>query len=295
MASENEHKEISRKVNEFYEQIPFNIHETVESAGSAIRKMAFESVYPDVDRILKDSPASSVLDVGCGIGWFSLCAAYRYGVNATGIDACEKAIQRAAEVAEHLGLSNRAAFHRMDLFHITLDRQYDFVNSLGALHHTPDCHRALLSILPFVKDGGYVHVGLYHLYGRRPFLQMFEGFRARIAAASGRREKRAIEQEALALYRKLNARITDAAYLYSWFRDQVLHPHETQHSLKELHDWLSDAGFQCLSTSINQFAPVSDWDELFEMEKTFEAKSREMNLVRKQYFPGFFVVAARKI
>ena len=48
-------------------------------------------------------------------------------------------------------------------------------------------------------------------------------------------------------------RILDEQKLYSWFRDQVLHPHETQHTLEELTDVFKSCNYKIVSTSINKF------------------------------------------
>jgi hypothetical protein len=52
----------------------------------------------------------------------------------------------------------------------------------------------------------------------------------------------------------------------SWFRDQVMHPHETQHTLREISEWLTGAGLTLQSTSINAFAPIGDVALLFAQE-----------------------------
>jgi hypothetical protein len=73
-----------------------------------------------------------------------------------GIDLSEAALERAREVS------------------IELD-------SLGVLHHTFDCREALGSISHVVQNGGYIHMGLYHKYGREPFLNLFKQHRDTIS------------------------------------------------------------------------------------------------------------------
>jgi hypothetical protein len=83
-------------------------------------------------------------------------------------------------------------------------------------------------------------------------------------------------------------------FLFSWFRDQVFNPHESQHTLEEIYTWLTELDFQCLSTSINRFQPVRDWKTIFEEEKKMFDISYKRNYVEKKYFPGFFTVFAKK-
>jgi hypothetical protein len=86
----------------------------------------------------------------------------------------------------------------------------------------------------------------------------------------------------------------DESYLRSWFRDQVHHPHETQHTLEEASGWLDRLGLSLRSTSINRFAPIADRDELFALERGSEELSRRRNLDESRSFPGFFTLLAER-
>ena len=134
-----------------------------------------------------------------------------------------------------------------------------------------------------MKSGGYFYVGLYHLYGRRPFLQHFK----KLAAAG------ASEDELLEEYARLDGGKTDTTHLYSWFRDQVLHPHETQHTLKEISEVCANSGAKLLSTSINQFKSFSSESDLFEQEFEYEKISLQ-RIAEGKYFPGFFTALYQK-
>jgi len=61
--------------------------------------------------------------------------------------------------------------------------------------------------------------------------------------------------------------------LRSWFRDQVLHPHETQHTVEEVLPWIKAAGLEPRTTSVNEFRPVTDWNAIYETERTFRELS----------------------
>jgi hypothetical protein len=103
----------------------------------------------------------------------------------------------------------------------------------------------------------------------------------------------ATEADMLARYRRLHYNLTDETHLESWFRDQVLHPHETQHTLRELFPVLEAAGMTLISTSINGFARFDDVEELFAAEPTLEQVAAQ-RLAKNHYYPGFFVFLARK-
>ncbi len=131
--------------------------------------------------------------------------------------------------------------------------------------------------------GDHLHVGLYHSYSRRPFLDHFK--KLQDAGAS--------VDEMFDEFRKLEFGLSDDVHLYSWFRDQVLHPHETQHSYEEIAELLEGEGFRIHSTSINRFRALPDKQDLVAMEKRLQQHSQR-RLEEGHYLPGFFTVLAVK-
>ena len=135
-----------------------------------------------------------------------------------------------------------------------------------------------------VAQGGHIFVGLYHSYGRAPFLNHFKQLRNNGSS----------EADLFKEYQRLHSQITDETLLYSWFRDQVLHPHETQHDLAMVCDIFDEAEIKLVSTSINRFGPLGSRVSLFEQEKEYE-KTGQDALVQGRYFPGFFVALGCKL
>lgn len=284
-----EHSETGARVRRFYEELPFNFLTTKDSASLITAKNQIQA-YADLDGVLSHSPGATVLDIGCGAGWFVNSCAFYYRLHTTGLDLTEKAIARAAETSTELGIDELTHFVRGDLFELELDESFDVVSSIGVLHHTFSVPKALERAANYVAPGGALHIGLYHSYGRAPFLELFEPYRA--AALAGTLSE-ADSEEALSLYAELHPSADDE-FLRSWFRDQVLHPHETQHSLEEVHALLSALGFEIFSTSINRFEPFEHIENLFELERGYEELSRQRNHIERRYFPGFFTVLARQ-
>ena len=291
---------VTERVTDFYRSLPFNYEQTVAEACRTIQASnQIAEAYPGLDAILAPAKQGVVLDVGCGAGWFVNTVAHYYGLEALGVDLCEPAIHRGQAVSERLGLDGRVRYTCADLFQLktiqlTRENQFFLVNSLRVLHHTHDCREALLNIAGFVEPDGFIHVGLYHRYGRQPFLDLFQQYRANYETTTVERDRQAIEQQAFRVYKTLHPFTADETLLRSWFRDQVFHPHESQHTLQELYGWLTSAGFQCLSTSINKFQTPNDWDALFEEEKKMYELSYQRNVREKKYFPGFFTVLGQR-
>ena len=268
------------EVLEFYKTLPFNIRESVAGSVDSVKRTDHAAAYPVLAPLLH--PGVRVLDVGCGTGWMSNSLALHHGASVTGLDFNPVAIARAREVAEATGLPTQ--FVAGDLFTYQPEEPFDLVISLGVLHHTDHCIAAVRRVCEdFVRPGGHVLIGLYHRYGRKPFLDHFAQLRA--AGAS--------DDDMFARYRQLHSQINDDTLLMSWFRDQVLHPHETQHTLEEMLPVLDDAGCELVATSINRFEPITSRQSLSAAEPEYERVGAE-RLKANQYFTGFFVFLARK-
>lgn len=181
-------------------------------------------------------------------------------------------------------LGSSARFEVADLFLFRPEAPFALVVSIGVLHHTDDCHAALRHLFRHcVAPGGHAFVGLYHGPGREPFLSHFGALKAQGAG----------EDELFAAYRALHPSLADDVHARSWFRDQVQHPHETQHTLAELLPLLHDAGMRLVSTSINRFAPIDSLDAVLAQEEGYRDLARR-RLAEGRYFPGFFVFLVRK-
>lgn len=267
----------------FYRELPFNFRVDARTHAESVKQGNPLRAYPPLVTLL--SGQRTLLDVGCGAGWLVNSAAYHHSVPATGIDFNPVAIERAREVADALRLSS--TFEVADLFSYRPHDRPDLVTSVGVLHHTDDCLGAISHIgQNVVAPDGHIFIGLYHSYGRRPFLDHFADMRRR-----GESEDAMYEEFKVLRVGPAGGR-TDEVFLRSWFRDQVLHPHETCHTLAEILPVLDDLGFTFEATTLNRFNAVGSREEILEMEPKLEEAGRQA-LAQKQYYPGFFAFLAR--
>jgi len=265
----------------FYKELPFNYYGSLDAQRASVERgrAAVEAQAPLPALLVS---GARVLDVGCGAGWLANSMAYHYPVRVTGIDFNAVAITRARDVARAMKLD--AEFHETDLFRFAPPEPFDVAVSLGVLHHTNDCLAALRHVAgSMVREGGHLYVGLYHLHGRAPFLEHFARLRAEGAS----------EEALYAEYRRLHVALTDETHLRSWFRDQVLHPHESQHTLAEVARELLALGYRIVATSVNRFEPIADLEALYAAERQMDVQGRAA-LAEGRYYPGFFTVLAHR-
>jgi SAM-dependent methyltransferase len=97
------------------------------------------------------------LDAGCGFGRHMFHAA-RFGARMTGLDF-SRAIERAHEITRD---ERNVRLVQGDILRPPFDRgTFDFVYSLGVLHHTVDPEGAFQALRALVKPGGSIFVWVY--------------------------------------------------------------------------------------------------------------------------------------
>lgn len=273
-------KNIGYKVKNFYEQLPFNYRSSLSNHIKKIKSNKPLVQYPCLNGILNKK--ISHIDIGCGVGWFVNSLNYNYGVKSTGIDFSKEAILRANELQNKMNLNTK--FINSDFLKYNNKKKFDLVSSIGVLHHTHECLKSLKVVIKkYLKQDGYLFLGLYHKYGRKPFLDYFNELK----------KNKVKEETIFEKFKNLrpgNDKINDK----SWFRDQVLHPYETQHSFEELNIFLKKNNLEIKSTSINNFKKIDSIQKIIKMEKKFEKISKN-KIKKKIYFPGFFIILAKKI
>jgi len=107
----------------------------------------------------EDLKGKLVLDVGCGMGRFAEVAT-RWGAHVVGID-----LSLASEVAAENLAGRNATIFQADVFQLPFaSGSFDFIYSIGVLHHTPNCEQAVKVLPKLLKPGGRIAVWLYSAY-----------------------------------------------------------------------------------------------------------------------------------
>lgn len=110
--------------------------------------------------------SSKVMDLGCGSGRWTKYMADKAGF-IEAVDPSEAVFSAAAVYGD---LPN-VRFSQAGVDTIPFaDESFDFVISLGVLHHIPDTAKALATLMKKVKTGGFALIYLYYALDNRGFL-----------------------------------------------------------------------------------------------------------------------------
>ena len=277
------------KIINFYKNNPFNFSDNINFYVDAIKNSNQVFEYEDLHNLLSQKyffreNIKNIIEFGCGTGWLTNTISYHYKKNVHGVDFTKKAIKTAKSISNNLKVYPK--YTCADIFDYEDSNIYDLVISLGVLHHTIDCYKAFKKISSYVKKGGFIYVGLYHIYGRRPMLKLLQEY----SYWHG-------ENSAYNLFKKMNFCMEDKQHSFSWFRDQVLNPHESHHSLKEISYWIKEIGFELVSTSINNFKNLKNFNKelMDQLEKEMEVNAYRKNIKDQIFTPGYFTFCAKRI
>ena len=222
--------DVTEQVKAFYEETPFPNYDDRETIRSLLDKARAGLYARALDRSIPYN--SSVLEVGCGTGQLSnfLGISCRRIV---GVDLCLNSLRLGERFRATHGLE-RISFMQMNLFRLAFKpEQFDVILCNGVLHHTSDPYGGFRGLLPFLKPGGHIVIGLYNRYGR-----LMTDFRRQIFRATRGRAKW--------IDPIIRAGTRSDAKVEAWFADQYRHPHESKHTIGEVLEWFADSDIEFL-------------------------------------------------
>ncbi|MBI1893839.1 MAG: methyltransferase domain-containing protein [Candidatus Rokubacteria bacterium] len=277
--------DVTDLVKAFYEETPFPGYDDLDSPES-LRAKAENGVFA---RLLSGQIAhgSKVLECGCGTGQLSNFLGLTWGRSVFATDLCVNSLRLGHAFEEQHGLEN-VCFVQMNLFRpVFRPEVFDFVICNGVLHHTADPFAGFQALLPSLKKGGFVVVGLYNRYGR-----LTTDIRRLIFRVAGDR--------LTSLDPRLRTETLNDARRRAWFRDQYKHPHESKHTFGEVLRWFDQSSVEFVNSIPKCVASesFSPGERLFEPNPRGTAVDRAIvqaaMLLTGGREGGFFTMIGRK-
>jgi len=276
--------DVTDMVKAFYEENPFPNYQDHESVRSLIDKSRRGGYGHMLQQAIPFN--STVLEVGCGTGQLSnfLGISCRRVV---GTDLCLNSLRLGEQFRSEHAL-DRIVFAQMNLFRPAFaPERFDVVLCNGVLHHTADPYGGFRGLVPLVKPGGHIVIGLYNTYGRLMTDLRRVGFR--LTGGRARWIDPYIRSAGLSRDKER-----------AWFADQYRHPHESKHTTGEVMRWFAECGLEFVRglPSVTLDGEPLAGDALFTPERPGTAfdhlLAQAAQVLTGNREGGFFIMIGRK-
>ena len=276
--------DVTERVKAFYEETPFPNYQDHESVRSLIEKSRRGRYAQMLDEAIPYN--TTVLEVGCGTGQLTnfLGIACRRVV---GTDLCLNSLRLGEQFRREHDL-DRICFAQMNLFRPAFrPESFDVVLCNGVLHHTSDPFGGFRGLVPLLRPGGIMVIGLYNRWGR-----LATDLRRAIFRLTGGRGRR--------LDPYLRAAHLSRDKERAWFADQYRHPHESKHTIGEVLRWFEEVGLEFVRgvPSVKPDAPELPSAGLFHPQPSGSLLDhgvvQGVQIVTGSREGGFFLMIGRK-
>ncbi|MDI1226893.1 MAG: class I SAM-dependent methyltransferase [bacterium] len=220
--------EVAEKVRNMYENFPYPRWRQLEETKLTWREQ---------DRVALEKPGATGLVAGCGTGRESCQLAYAFpNADILAVDITAASLSYAISKAEQYGIKNVAHIQADILELPSLGRTFDYIHSVGVLHHMADPEKGWATLVDLLKPDGVMHIGLYGEMPRRSIVE------ARAAIAKGKypatpegmREFR--KDSPLLLRAESMATLLKARdyYFLNMYSDLLFHVHEDRFTIPRI-------------------------------------------------------------
>ncbi|MBN3940262.1 MAG: class I SAM-dependent methyltransferase [Nostoc sp.] len=229
-----------------------------------------------------------ILDAGCGTG---VGTEYLVHLNpqasVVGIDLSSGALAVAKERCQRSG-ATRVEFHHLSLFDVEqLPGEFDLINCVGVLHHTPDPIRGIQALAKKLAPGGLMHIFVYGELGRWEIQLMQKA----IALIQG--DKKGDYRDGVQVGRQIFASLPENNRIVKYdkqrwslennkdeyFADMYVHPQEIDYNIETLFELIDASGLEFIGFSNPNF-----WDLERLLGKAPELVERAKELSDRQLY-----------
>ncbi|MBD2330021.1 class I SAM-dependent methyltransferase [Alkalinema sp. FACHB-956] len=254
-----DHQAISTAVANLYNTYPFPPEPLLDEPPIGYNwRWNWRAAYHFCTGRQPDRQDIRILDAGCGTGCGTEYLVYlNPQAEVTGIDLSAGALEVAKERCRR-SVGDRATFHHLSLFDVDqLPGQFDLINCVGVLHHTPDPVRGIKALAEKLAPGGLFHIFVYGELGRWEIKLMQEA----IGLLQG--NKRGDYRDGVQVGRQIFASLPENNRLRQrekerWamennrdecFADMYVHPQEIDYNVHTLFDLIDASGLEFVGFS----------------------------------------------
>ncbi|BAY98106.1 hypothetical protein NIES37_20540 [Tolypothrix tenuis PCC 7101] len=250
---------VSTAVAKLYDTYPFPPEPLLDEAPPGYNwRWNWLAAYNFCTRQKPQKQNIRILDAGCGSG---VGTEYLVHLNpqaqVVGIDLSAGTLAVAKERCQRSG-ANRVEFHHLSLFDVEqLPGEFDLINCVGVLHHTPDPIRGIQALAKKLAPGGLMHIFVYGELGRWEIQLMQKA----IALLQG--EKRGDYRDGVQVGRQIFASLPENNRIAKrekerWslenhrdenFADMYVHPQEIDYNIETLFELIDASGLEFIGFS----------------------------------------------
>ena len=244
---------VSSLVRQQYEENPYPRWMKLPPAGKALgfddflrKHLPFASFRP-----LAKGGDIEILIAGCGTGLESIAAAQQFpAARILAVDLSLSSLSYAKRKTREIGVSN-IEYAQADIMKLrSIGRTFDVIVSVGVLHHLADPVAGLRELLPLLRPGGFLHLGLYSESARRHVVAARAFIAARDHAPIAADIRRCREELIDAGDRFAGLIASGDFHSMSECRDLLFHVQEHRFTVPQIGDMLRDADLAFVGFSV---------------------------------------------
>ncbi|WP_320673970.1 class I SAM-dependent methyltransferase [Prochlorococcus sp. MIT 1341] len=276
-------------VSDFYDRFPYPGDVLIDGPPPGYNwRWCFEAAYASCSGTLFGSKheqfTPKILDAGCGTGVSTDYLAHlNPGSEIFAIDISKNALKIASKRLSRSKAFDiaKVSFEKTSLYDLPHINYFDFVNSVGVLHHLTDPSSGLKKLASCMKPGGILHIFLYAEVGRREIRSVQRSLTSLglVPNDQGVRLGRKMLSElpcCSQLRRNYEEKWSDECRADVNFADMYLHPQEVNYNLDTLFQLIENTDLIFVG-----FSNPETWNIARLLKGELLAIAKEMSLMKQ--------------
>ncbi len=245
---------VQKAVKSFYDYFPYPADSLIDSAPPGYNWWwSVDAVYSFLTGSFLNAGFNGrvirILDAGCGSGVSTDYLAHQNpGAEIYAVDISEGTLEVARERLERSGalLKANVRFENRSLFDLVGEEPFDYINSVGVLHHLSNPKKGLKVLASLLKPGAFLHLFLYSESGRTEINRIKKALKLMGSSS---------DSAGVELGRELFSQLPSSNrlrldYVKRWevecqsdanFADMYLHPYEINYTLETLFELIDSS------------------------------------------------------